>query len=233
MGAGHSNPRTRLAEGRQVFFRLTKGWLSRSTPPDAGISRAGDLVEIGIDLFEPNEEDDDKKKKKKKLDKFAAISRELEVHFTGKTFKQDLSERLLYLISSPEMVLQGRGGMDDEFLGTGFVPNMPEWTGVRHKGSISVSMREYPKELGLASYFLQIPLEVFSAIPKTNKNKKHEHVPPVPLEDLALNLAAHLQYVTSSGGIVQQTPAEDKIFNLGLAIDIRYLNIIRPVTLRA
>ena len=87
MGAGHSNPRTRLAEGRQVFFRLTKGWLSRSTPPDAGISRAGDLVEIGIDLFEPNEEDDDKKKKKEKLDKFAAISRELEVHFAGKTFE--------------------------------------------------------------------------------------------------------------------------------------------------
>lgn len=229
MGAEQSNPRTRLAEGRQVFFPSYQGMAIKVQPPRTHVIPGQEIVlEIGIDLFDPNEEDDDKKKK---LDKFAALSRELEAHFSGKTFEHDLSERLLYWISSPEMVLQGRGNMDIEFAGTGFVPDMPEWTGVRRKGRISVSMREYPKDIGLTSYLLQIPLEVFSATPKMKKNKNNEN-DSVPLEDLALNLAAHLKYVSSSGGIVQETPAEDKIFNLGLAIDIRYLNIIGPVTSR-
>lgn len=208
-------PKNALAEGRQIVFPSFYNTAVKVHPPGTSVSPGQKiLLEFTLDLSFPARAETTKNG----VQKFHKIARRLENHFSGQKFEKDLNERMLHWISSPETVADDRGGMDIAFPE---VPELPEQTGVRVDGSASVSMRSYPNEIALASYFIQIPLLVFSA------KEGQEPDQCVALEDLALNLAAHIQYSIFGGGFVQNDKSlEDDMFQLDIVEVMRSFGVI-------
>jgi len=103
------------------------------------------------------------------------------------------------------------------------IPTLPDQTGFRLGGKVSASRRVYPRGVGLTSYTVQVPLVVFSA-----KDREEDDI-PVSLADVALNLAAHVRHAVFGGGVVQMTSVESEIFDMGLDVFVRYLNVVGPV----
>ena len=235
---------SRLAQGKQAQFRSFVGTTLKVHPPGARLLPGqGVAFELGIDLVDPSVGDDHEvidpsfppreKRKKTLRSEFDRIANELETHFGGRAFEQDLTERMLTWLSSDEE--EAEGGKNSMVVEYG-VPPLPEQTGLRLCGRVGATRRRIPnpgrRHLGIASYDLCIPLVLVSFFSADDDNNDNNDVvdrmspPSVPIVDVGLNVAAQVTHAAFGGGLVQNTPVEYDIYDAGFEVNVPYMNFI-------
>lgn len=179
--------RTTLSQGRQIQLPNEEGTTLEVHPPLALIGLEQQLIfEIIFDLKDPYVADEESEQHSEI--EFEKIADTLEKHFSNPTFVKGLIGTF-----SSEEDKQGTAEVHG-------VPKLPHGIDIRlsNKSSIEVTRYMYPHDVCLASYNISVPL-VLSSLEDEEEEEEEERVIAVPIEDVALNIAAHAEESTDGG----------------------------------